>query len=188
MSVVYKIPKYSGADEVVDLAAAKVHLRIEHDDEDADIQQIIDSAMSEVESYIGGPVLERTGVEFGLSGWQTNTKFPTGPVTEITSVEYLKSGEESYSTLDTSFYKLYNFGTTSQQIVIREAGQTESLEEETLDAVKITAKVGWPLNDVPEDIKKALLLIIDDAYTFRGEKELKINRSSRNLLRPYKQF
>lgn len=188
MSITYNIPKNSGDNPVITLDQAKDHLRIEHTEEDEEIQGFVNSALAEVESFLGGPVVERTGVEFGLSCWRTNIKFPTGPVTEITSVKYLKSGNTNYTTLDAEYYKLYNFGNTTQQITIREAGQSDTLEEDTLDAVKIIAKVGWATVDVPEDIRKAMLLIIDDAYTFRGEKELKINRSSRNLLRPYKQF
>ncbi len=188
MSVTYNIPAYSGGDEVITLIEAKAHLRITHDDEDTEIQAFIDSAVSEAESYMGGPILQRTGVVFGISGWRLHTKFPTGPVTAITEVSYLVADADDYVELDAEYYKLYNFGTTSQQITIREVAHTPSLEEDTLDAVRITATIGWTAATLPDAIKKAVLLMIDDAYTFRGEKELKMNRSSRNLLRPYKQF
>lgn len=187
MAITYTIPAYDGADVVVSLVDAKEQLRIEHDYEDDFVQDCIDAAVAEVESYIGGPILERT-VIFGISDWRLHVNFPTGPVTAVDSVEYLPNDAESYSTLASTNWKLYNFGVNTQQLLIKTAAHSETLEEETLDAIKITATVGWAAAAIPSDIIKAVKLLLTDAYEFRGERELKLNRSSRNLLRNYKQF
>ena len=49
METTYTIPKYTGNDEVVTLAEAKLQLRVEHDHEDAVIQSFIDAAVAEAE-------------------------------------------------------------------------------------------------------------------------------------------
>lgn len=187
MKVNYKIPAYSGAGEVVSLEDAKLQIRIEHDYEDTEVQGFIDAAVAEAESYLGGPILERE-VVFGIPDWQLRTDFPSGPVTAITSVEYLASGDESYTTLAATNYKLYNFGTTHQQLIIKSAAHSTTLEEETDDAIQITATVGWPEAEIPQDIINAVKLLLTDKYEYHGEKELKMNRSSRTLLRAYRQY
>ena len=85
-------------------------------------------------------------------------------------------------------YKFYDFGSGGQAVILKSVSHSIALEIETQDAIKIKCQIGWDKADIPDDVKKAVLLLITDAYEFRGEKELKLNRSSRNLLRPHKQF
>lgn len=187
MDITYTIPAYNGEDEVISLADAKLQLNIEHDYEDGKIQGFIDDAIAEVESYINGPILERS-VVFGLSNWMRKVEFPTGPVTAVSSVEYYADGAGDYATLGTTAYKLYNFGKTRSQLLIKEVAENNTLEDENMEAVKITAVVGWAADEIPGDIIKAVKLILTDAYEFRGDKDFKISTSSRNLLRTYRQF
>tara|TARA_R100000030_G_scaffold81782_1_gene64525 strand:- start:191 stop:757 length:567 start_codon:yes stop_codon:yes gene_type:complete len=187
MDITYNIPAYSGETQLITLAAAKKQLRIEHDYEDTEIQGFIDAAIAEAESYLG-KLLQPRDMVFGLPAWQTNTTFPIGPVTAVTSVDYLADGDEDTTNLATTGYKLYNFSGNKDVILIKEAIHSTTLEQETLDAVQITATVGYADGTVPKDIINAILLLITDKYEFRGEKETKQNRSSRNLLRPYKQW
>jgi len=199
MEITYNIPEYDNeaqnAVEVVSLIDAKKQLRLMDDDSDPDfwehedsvIQSCINSAVSEAEKYMSRTLQPREMV-FGLSEWEKNVVFPAGPVTEVTSVAYLKEGDTEYTTLDPDLWKLYNFGDNKDVLLIKQAGRTETLEPETLDAVKITATIGYEDGKIPEDIIKAVKLILTDAYEYRGEKEVKPNRSSRALLRPYKQW
>lgn len=187
MEVTYNIPNYTGNDEVVSLADAKLQLRVTHDYEDTEIQGFIDAAVAEAESYIGGIILQRT-ITFGLENWVDRFDFPVGPAKEVISVKYLKSGNVNYTTADVETYKLYAFGKNKHQLILKSAITGFSLEDETLDAVKIEATIGYLGADIPLDIVQSVKLILTDLYEFRGEKEIKLNRSSRNLLRPYKHW
>jgi len=187
METTYTIPKYTGNDEVVTLDDAKLQLRVEHDHEDVVIQGFIDAAIAEAESYIGGIILARA-ITFGLEDWVERFDFPIGPANVITAVKYQKSGNVTYTTAAADEYKLYAFGKNKHQLILKEAIRGYSLVDETLDAVQINANIGYELADIPEDIIQAVKLILTDLYEFRGEKEIKLNRSSRNLLRPYKHW
>ena len=187
MEPTYTIPKYAGNDEVVTLVEAKAQLRLDHDYEDTEIQGFIDAAIKIAESYIGGIILSRD-VEFGLEDWVERFDFPVGPASAVLTVKYQKSGNVTYTTAAETDFKLYAFGNNKHQLILKEAIRSFSLVTETLDAVKINATIGWLKADIPEDIIHAVKLILTDLYEFRGEKEVKLNTSSKNLLRPYKHW
>lgn len=187
MELVYTIPPYTGDVKVISLAQAKKQLRIEHEYEDAEIADFIEMAIAEAQNYMGR-LLRPQEITFGVKGWQKDNVFPLGPVTAVTGVGYLKSGEEQHTALVITGYKLYNFGKNKDLLLIKEAAYSFQLELETLDAVQITATVGYEDGEVPKDIINAVLLLLTDKYEYRGEKETKTNRSSRNLMRPYKQW
>tara|TARA_R110000772_G_scaffold153261_1_gene264236 strand:+ start:8052 stop:8984 length:933 start_codon:yes stop_codon:yes gene_type:complete len=309
MDISFRLPKYSGGEVFITLAEAKDHLRIEQTNEDLEIQGFIDGAISQIEGYLGGAILQRPAVVFALPCFPDRLQFPTGPIEGITGIKYLESGSTRYKTLsngtaataslsldgnlsdgdtvtigskiytlqttltdvdgnvligadlgdtvdnlvaaldlsgvagtdyaltmtaqgyvtgvntaddlvitaitpgipsnsiattETSalaswgadqmdggldgLYKLYPYDDTDFRVVFKEAARSILLEAEIDDAVKITASVGWAAADVPSAIKSAALLLIGDFYEFRSEKEIKLNRSSRNLLRPFKYF
>ena len=188
MEIIYTIPPYAGTASVVTLNEAKKQLRIEHDYEDEEIQGFIDSAVAEAESYIGSILLERE-VTFSIAGWVDRFNFPLGPVNGVTSVGVVKEGVPGvYEPLNAASYKFYNFSNGKYQLIFRKEALALKLEPDTLDAIKITSSLGWSKANLPKDIIKAVKLILTDAYEFRGEKDLKLNRSSRNLLRPYKHW
>lgn len=186
MNVTYNIPVYDGALKVLTLEEAKRQLRIEHDYEDQEIEAFINEAVAEAESYIGALLLPRA-VTFGVSAWKKDNTFPIGPVTAVTGVSYSDDTDESFE-LQVSEYKLYNFGGNKDVLLIKDSARENTLISDTPDAVKITATVGYAEGTIPKDVIRAVKLILTDAYEFRGDRETKINRSSRNLLRPYKRW
>jgi uncharacterized phiE125 gp8 family phage protein len=176
---------------LITLAQAKKQLRIEHDYEDEEILGFIESAVAEAESYLGAKLLSRTAV-FGFPYWQKNTTFPMGPVSAVTEVSYLEKGHAERRVLDNTAdadYKLYNYGDNKDVLLIKAEYSSLSLEQDTPDAVLMTVTVGYETPaKVPKDIKSAIKLILTDLYEYRGDREIKMNRSSRNLLRPYKRW
>lgn len=187
MKATYTIPGPPADTVLISLSDAKDQLRVEHDFEDAEIQSYIDAAIAEAESYLGTVILKRN-IVFGLENWTERFDFPLGPIGQIDSLTYLKATNTNYTTAPTDQYKVYNFGPAKSQIIIKESIRSNNLKEETLDAVKIDASVGYDLADVPQNIIQAIKLILTDYYEFRGDREIKLNRSSRNLLRPFKYF
>ena len=182
MEATYIIPSAPIGVNLITLADAKKQLRIEHDHEDTEIQGFIDAAIAEAESYLGTVILKRN-IIFGLETWPDRFDFPLGPIDQIVNLKYLKASETNYITATSDLYNLYNFGSTRSQIVILESLRTQNLKANTLDAIKIEAHVGYDLADVPNNIIQAIKLILTDFYEFRGDKDIKLNRSSRNLLR-----
>jgi len=187
MAITYTIPAIGEEATVISLIDAKAQLRIEHDNEDAVISDCIDAAVAAAENYIGGPIAQRTGVIFGLNEWKNKFYFPVGPVTAVSQVAYWPLGVElSPIVLDSGQYQLYNFGPTRSMLIIRESSLGLPLDPERLDAVEITTTVGWAVADIPKEIRQAMLLLVDDFYTYRGDRPLKDNRSAMNLLRAYR--
>ena len=187
MNVTYTLTPPPAGVNLISLADAKKQLRIEHSYEDTEIQGFIDAAIAEAESYLGTVILKRN-IVFGLEDWSERFDFPIGPIGQIDSLKYLKSVNTTYTTAPVDQYKVYNFGSTKSQLIIKKILRVANLKKETLDAIKIDATVGYDLINVPGNILQAVKLILTDFYEFRGDREIKINRSSRNLLRPFKYF
>lgn len=176
---------------LITLAQARKQLRIEHDYEDEEIEGFIEAATAEAESYLGAKLLSRT-VVFGFPYWQKNTTFPLGPVSAVTEVAYLEKDAADHLVLDNTDdagYKLYNYGNNKDVLLIKAEYNNLTLAPDSPDAVKISCTIGYATPaKVPKDIKSAIKLILTDLYEYRGDREIKINRSSRNLLRPYKRW
>jgi len=185
----YKIPPTPDVLTFISLAAAKKQLRLDagHDFEDEEITGFIRAAVDEAERYMDGVIIERD-ITFGIAAWVEKLNLPVSPISVVKSIKYLKDGNTNYTTADSDQYGLYPFSDAYYQVLFKAVLREQVLADETPDAVRIETTAGWEVSGIPHDIKKAVLLLITDAYEYRGEKEIKINRSSRALLRPFKNF
>lgn len=138
------------ADTVVSIDTAKAHLQIDHDDDDELIEALIRAA----EAYVEGPkgigiaLLPQTW-RLSLDRFSGSITIPLGPVREIVSIT--ADGE----TVDPASYA-YDLDSTPLKIVPNGSWPSVSAP----GAVKVTFTVGYDADDVPWDIRAAILLLI----------------------------
>lgn len=149
------------AGPAVTLAEAKRHLRVFHDDDDADITSMIAVAEASIEgpNGIGIALLPQTW-RLSLDHFPCEIVVPLGPVTAVTSVTYRDGAgvEQSVSgpryDLDQQPLRIWPARDTSWPSVAREPG-----------AVKVTFVCGH--QTLPRDLRWALLLLVGHFYENR---------------------
>lgn len=170
--------------DVVTLAKAKKHLRVEADftDEDDLIQDYIDAAVTQAENYIGGYITDKN-IVIKMTGFDNPLVFEAFPVKAVTSVKYFEQGNETEQTMDAENYTLT--AETSKRFAIRFKGDLPTVQDR-FDAVTVTINVGMATIDKP--IAQAVLLMVADMYERREDRAEVLSTAGMSLLRSYKKF
>lgn len=172
------------ATDVVTLAKAKKHLRVDADftDEDDLIQDYIDAAVTQAENYIGGHITDKN-IVIKMTGFDNPLVFEAFPVKAVTSVKYFEQGDETEKTMDAVNYTLT--AETSKRFAIRFKGDLPTVQDR-FDAVTVTINVGMETIDKP--IAQAVLLMVADMYERREDRAEVLSTAAMSLLRSYKKF
>ena len=149
--------------DVVTLAEAKSFLRITSNSEDALIQSLIHSAVTQAERMMNRDILTTTYENFRNS-FAEDLTLRRGAYQSVESIEYLSDG--SYVVLDPTEYTVTiggSFGVVCQIYI--------PTHEPVCNSVKIIFKTGFgdDASFVPEDIKTAIKMIVSDMYANRGD-------------------
>ena len=147
--------------DVISLATAKAHLRVDHSDEDALITSLISTAGEIVEEYTG-QYLSSCGFTYYADHFTSVMKIHAGPGVRILTVKYYDTDH----TLQTWPATEYHSDVKSHPMRV----QFENLPTEVDDrvhAVQITGDAGY--STVPETLKSAMLLIIGHLYEHRKD-------------------
>ena len=148
------------AAQPVSLVDSKMHLRIDHDEEDILINSLIDAATNHVEDHTGLMLIERTVRQFE-DGNSPSVKLKGWPFIEIVEVtHYDKQGNSQV--LTASDYLLHR---GDPPILEFSSGLIHEC-----NGIEIDYKVGFGETgvDVPSNIIRAILLLIGHWYEFRG--------------------
>lgn len=158
----YKATK--GTDLAVSLEFAKAHLRVDHTDDDDYITSLIRSAEDYCSHYTQRALLT-TSVVAIKDSFEKTIELPLSPCQSIESVVYLDAaGDEQ--TLDESKYSLNNYAEPSTLVMLN--GWPDTLWQ--FDAVKISYISGYEsADDIPTQIKQAIILIVGHYYENREE-------------------
>lgn len=146
---------------------AKLHLRVDHSTEDTYIAALVAAAVSHVENMLG-ITLTTTTLEshFGCFPTGREIRLFRGPLQSVTSVEYVdQNGDEQ--TLDAANY-FVDIHQTPGRIVLDGSASWPATDDRP-NAVTITHVVGYgdDAADVPQDITRAIYLIIGEWYRSR---------------------
>lgn len=154
--------------KVMTLEAMKLHLRVDHDDEDDDIQALIDEAESRLDGYSG--ILGRALLS---QKWaQDLDAFPIGPINlrlpPLISVEKVShvdlSGERVEIDLDTLIIHPGPFG----MVECAPGGDWPAARAQR-NAVTVEFTCGYGVaGDIPEGIIRAIKVMCWHAYEERG--------------------
>ena len=188
------------AAEPVTLAEAKLHLRVDHSDEDAYITALITASREWCESYLGGSICQQTKALI-TNHFPHYLRLPGGPVQSISSVTYEDENGDT-QIVDASTYRLTGDGYISlawgkswptgyacDVTITYVAGYppevtTELVEEEGEDPVEVET-TDYAAN-VPASIKQAILLLVGALYEDREAGGV-APPGVRELLRPYRE-
>jgi uncharacterized phiE125 gp8 family phage protein len=154
--------------EPVTLAEAKLHLRVDHTDEDSLITNLIKVARELVEDATWRGLLTQTW-ELRLDNWPSMPlKMPKAPLQSIVSIKYMNdSGVES-----TVANSVYDADTYSEpgRIFFKKGQNWPSVTLYERGGVRIQFKAGWlTAAEVSYKIKAAMLLLIGHLYENREE-------------------
>ena len=139
----------------------KEHLRITNTGEDNYINNLIKTATKSTEKYLNRALLTQT-YDLYLDRWENVIQLPFPPLVSVTSVTYNVN-----QTLATSLYKVVN---SAEPGYIQRAYDTSYPTLDNIpDAIVIRYICGYgeDAEDIPEDIRHALLLQVGDMYAHR---------------------
>lgn len=149
----------------VSIDEARLHLRVDHTDEDTLIEGLIFAATEALQEETRRAFITQTWrVDF--CGFYEPLKLPYAPVQSITSVQYFDATNAS-ATVASSNYALVPDALGPRVDVVYGATWPSSVYSRP-DAVRVTfvAGYGGP-QDVPPPLRAALLLMIGDLYAYR---------------------
>jgi uncharacterized phiE125 gp8 family phage protein len=151
--------------EPVTLSETKAHLRVDHDAEDALISGLIRAARDEVEKSTGTALIDQTW-RLTLDDWPTACIVPIGryPVKEVLSVTaYGQDGSASIVSADD-----YLVDATSRPARIHFGTRLTPLKAMNGIEIDFVAGFGEAGPDVPDLLRRAILLLVGYWFEFRG--------------------
>lgn len=184
----YSLEILSEGSEFIELSEAKAHLVVEHSDDDILINSQIKAARQWVEKKTRR-FFTPTQVLLSRCGFDDIIELPHRPVEEIVSVVY-DSDSATDVLLSSDYYDLDKRGR-----VISSFGFDYPTARDHWNSVRITYKSGYytpgspDVVSVPEDIKRACLLVIADLYDNREKQQsmqLYENHAAKSLANQYK--
>lgn len=158
-----------GDGEPVGLDEAKAHLRVLHTSEDALISAYIAAASRHVESRIGRNLVNRemTYERDGFPACRGSIVLPRPPVAEITSVSYIDaSGAEQ--TMAPETYILVKSPVECELAPALGVSWPATSKQRRSVTVVYSSGYGEDDSTVPDDIKNAILLLVQHFYEHRS--------------------
>lgn len=147
--------------DVVSLATAKAHLRVDHSSEDSLINELIAAAGEVVEEYTGLYLSSSTWKHYA-DRFQGVMRIHAGPKPSVTSIQYYDSSNV-LRTVDTADYYVDN-----KSFPLRIQFEEEPIDvDDRVNVVQITGSAGYSV--VPSALKQAMLLIIGHLYEHRKD-------------------
>lgn len=153
------------AEEPLSVELVKAQLRIDDSDEDAVIAMQIASARSVVESYLRARLINQT-VRLTLDGFPSRIELPIWPVQSITTVKYDDTAGDEQTIISTDYQLIES---RKPNLVAPAYLGTWPIARADFDSVRIEFVVGYGAtgNDVPADIRQAMLMLIGDFFENR---------------------
>lgn len=150
--------------EPVSLAEAKLHLRVDHDAEDALIGALIAAARTDCEDRLQRSLIT-TGWEWTLDAFDDLGYIPRPPLVSVTSLKYFDASG-TQQTLDQSAYRVDLGGEQPSRL---EPVTQWPFAQDRLNAVTVAYQAGYGSNasDVPGPVRQWILLAVGDMYANR---------------------
>jgi uncharacterized phiE125 gp8 family phage protein len=151
----------------VSVVAAKAHLRIDHNDEDAVVEGLIRAAASYLDGNDGvlGKAIVNQTWQVDMSAFADPVRLPLTPVQSVTSITYFDALNAT-QTVPPANYALFAdvLGSYVQPI----GGAAWPAVYARADAIRITFVAGYgPAAAVPEAITQLILLLVGHWYENR---------------------
>ena len=156
--------------EPVTLDYAKVFLRVDHDDEDALITDLIRAARLRVEGLINSALMSRARRFTTLKIKSKGVFINSGNISQITAVRLLSGEAETEISLSAL---TINLRCQPPIVSVKERTSFQSYAPEA-DALEIDfiSGFGEDEGDIPMPLRQAMLLLLAQSYEYRGEVEV----------------
>lgn len=151
------------ATEPITLEQAKRHLRVVHDDEDAEIEAMIVAARQMLEQRLQRAIAPREVTENEYN-FYSGMALSVVPYLDSLSIEYTDPNGDAF-TLDSSAYELDI--TTEPVRVYSVYGAAWPITRYSRGAVRLTYRAGYAEGLVPAPLKQWMLLAIGTMYAHR---------------------
>lgn len=181
--------------EPINLAELKLHLRIDHDDEDLLLDQYRRAARQDVESLTRRALITQTW-EFYLDAFPDDDEIelPLPPLQSVTYVRYTPRATGAETEWNASNYRVDSYSEPGR-IVLRSDGSYPGDELVEVNGIRIRYVAGYgdAPTDVPAPIRQAILLLAASYYENReaviiGRTVTAIPHAVDALLYPYRVF
>lgn len=177
---------------LISLNDAKLHLRVDHSDDDTLIGNLVSAASSHLDGYSGvlGRALITQTWKIEADGFSDPFRLPVGNFLGVTSVKYYDANN-AQQTLATSVYAALtdHLG----PFICLKPSQVWPAIYTRRDAVEViwTAGYGPTANDVPAGIRHAALLLIGHWYANReavvtGDSVAELPLAVKALIEPFR--
>lgn len=180
----------------IDLAEAKLFLRVDHATENDLIEAMITSARVWVETYLGRALITETW-DFQFRDFPQFGKplfIPRAPLQSVTSITYLDENAVSQTWATTNYAVRILSGPTAGRGRIETTDDTDfpatSIEAEYPITVRAVCGYG-NAGAIPKGIKAGMLLLLGDLYaqrqvTITGTMSARTQTTVEKLLAPYR--
>ena len=170
--------------EPVSLARAKLFLRVEHDAEDALIADMIRTARTRVETYLGASLITRQRrIKLDICG--DKLAINHRPIKSLDAIALIKD-DGSAETLEPDHYQVNLRAQPARVLISSDVLPRTSSQDLYHVEIDITAGYGASETDIPTPLTQAILLLIAQSYE-RGEPlGVDIPMMVQALLMPYR--
>lgn len=173
--------------EVVTVEEQKSFMKIDIDDEDSIIEQMISAATKRIEEYCRISILTQKWNVY-YNSLSDKMELPRAPLQSIDNFYYYDD-DYSQNDMDENLYKVFTFeGVAIPGYIRRLKNQSWPTYTTNGDGIKIefTSGFGDDSSDVPPDIVMAVFLIVSFWFENRESQEMPIEAI--NLIEKYKVF
>jgi uncharacterized phiE125 gp8 family phage protein len=179
---------------VVDLEDVKDHLRVDHGDDDAQIQALIMAAITEFEDpnlgWLGRSITQR-GLELRLDGFSVCLGLRCGPLVDEDDADI----EIAYDDVDgveqilpRSSYRLLDAASASPRIMLQ-PGASWPATRAVPQCVRVRYTAGYPADDPRlAPFKAAVKLHVEMIYDGDVDRQDKLRATINALLQPYRVY
>lgn len=170
--------------EPVTLDDAKAHLKVDTADEDALIATLVTAARARAEWHLGRALVAQSWIQW-LDCWQGAVEIALPPLIAVTSVTaFARDGGET--SIDPADYFVDTASAPGRVAFDRAA--PPDLRARNAVAIAFDAGYGAAAEDVPAPIREAILAIVADLHTNRGDGAGNAPPSALALMAPYRMF
>ncbi len=178
--------------EPVRLEEAKWHLRVDNDDSNYLIENLIKASREHIETVLNRALMTQTWVMY-LEDWPSDSDYielPYPPLQSVTSVVYTDYNESATTWTAATYYHVDTHSEPGR-IVLRYGQDWPTATLSPNNPICITYVCGYTLSnidDIPQSIKQAILIDVADMYENREtltEKNITSIPAIMRLLAPY---
>ena len=153
------------ATEPITLDEAKLHCKVEHDDENPLLERLVTAARRDVENFLWRAIVTQTW-DLRLDGFRDVIALERPPIQSVTNVEYVDANGAT-QVLASTVYDVDIYSTPGK--VCRKSGQIWPVVDDVPNAVKVRFVAGQVDGSTIEaEVLQAILVRVSDYYQHRG--------------------